>query len=338
MNLYLESGYCDIKSIIELGLPFTFVIGGRGTGKTYGALKYAIETKTRILLMRRTQTQTDLINNPDFSPFKSIEHDMDITVTIQAATKYSRKIILDSDDEEFLLGYTCALSTISNLRGFDASDVKLLIYDEFIPERHERLMKEEGDAFKHAYETINRNRELKGDKPLQVLALANPLDIANPIFRKLELIDICDKMKIRNKNVYISNARGLAIIMLDDSPISQMKKTTALYKLTENSSFNDMALSNDFAYNSNENISSRKLIEYRLIVGIGDIYIYKHKSKKEYYVSIHKQGDAPYYSDDEINLDRFITKYGKKFYMYYMANRFIFESQLAKTTFEWYIT
>ena len=40
MNIYLNSGYCDIESIIKAGLTFNFIVGGRGTGKTYGALKF----------------------------------------------------------------------------------------------------------------------------------------------------------------------------------------------------------------------------------------------------------------------------------------------------------
>ena len=45
-----------------------------------------------------------------------------------------------------------ALSTVSNLRGFDMSDCTLLIYDEFIPEPHERPLKNEAAALFNAYE------------------------------------------------------------------------------------------------------------------------------------------------------------------------------------------
>ena len=62
MKRFLESGYADIESILSVGVPFIFLIGGRGTGKTYGALKYAVTHKRKIMLMRRTQSQADLIN------------------------------------------------------------------------------------------------------------------------------------------------------------------------------------------------------------------------------------------------------------------------------------
>jgi hypothetical protein len=47
----------------------------------------------------------------------------------------------DAEEMPHPIGYTCALSTLSNMRGFDASDIQLLICDEFIPEKHERLLK-----------------------------------------------------------------------------------------------------------------------------------------------------------------------------------------------------
>ena len=59
--LYLDNGYLNIPYVLGYKMPFTFVIGGRGTGKTYGALKYAIENKLNIALIRRTQTQIDML-------------------------------------------------------------------------------------------------------------------------------------------------------------------------------------------------------------------------------------------------------------------------------------
>ena len=42
MGLYLPNGYVDIRWILAQGLPFNFLVGGRGTGKTYGALKVVV--------------------------------------------------------------------------------------------------------------------------------------------------------------------------------------------------------------------------------------------------------------------------------------------------------
>lgn len=337
MRRFLDNGYCDIESIINLKMPFTFIVGGRGTGKTYGALKYVIENRKTIMLMRRTQAQTDLINKPDFSPFKVLERDLDIKIDIKPASKYSASILRYIDDTPVMIGYTCALSTISNMRGFDASDVEFLIYDEFIPEKHERPLKNEGSAFLNAYETINRNRELSGGDPVRVLALANALDIANPLFMDLDIVRICEQMKRKRNYIYINQERGLAVIMLDGSEISEKKSKTALYKLTDNKEFNSMSLSNEFAYNSNENVQSMNLKEFKPICGIDKVTVYKHKNKSMYYVSEHRSGNIPIFNNDDVNISRFKSQFGRKFYTRYMANQFKFENLVVKSVFEWYV-
>ena len=72
LNLYHESGFADIPAILKRGMTFNFVIGGRGTGKTYGALKEVLESDIMFCLMRRTQAQLDTIAKVDTNPFKSV--------------------------------------------------------------------------------------------------------------------------------------------------------------------------------------------------------------------------------------------------------------------------
>lgn len=50
MKLYLDNGYVNMSAIIELGLPFNFVVAGRGTGKTYGTLKQWSKISTALSL------------------------------------------------------------------------------------------------------------------------------------------------------------------------------------------------------------------------------------------------------------------------------------------------
>ena len=335
MSIYLDNGYIDINKILSYRIPFNFIVGGRGTGKTYGALLTAYENDIRFILMRRTQTQCDLINKPEFNPYKVINSDTSSSVTVKAISKYNAKIIEEHEDSEKILGYTCALSTISNMRGFDASDVKLLIYDEFIPEKHERPLKNEGSAFLNAYETINRNREINGSDPLQVLCLANAFNIANPIFLELGLVGRCEKMKNSGQELFIDQQRGILIVMIQRSQISKAKADTALYRVSTGS-YSDMALSNDFIYNSSENIKSLSLNEFRLLCTIGEISIYKHKSDKRYYISEHRTGSAPIFTSDEVNLKRYRKKYGILLYTAYMRNSITFENMLTKSLFELY--
>lgn len=331
-KIYLPSGYLNIRGILSYKCTFNFIVGGRATGKTYGALSTVLDDNIKFMLMRRTQAQADLINKPDFSPFKPVCDDKHIEIATAPVSKYNAKFIKD----EAVIGYTCALSTIANMRGFDASDVKLLIYDEFIPERHERPIKNEGSAFLNAYETMNRNRELKGKRPLTVLCLANAFDIANPIFLELGLVGTAEKMKQNGRELYIDREKSILILMPDSKKILKEKNETALYKLTEGSEFSKMALNNEFIYNPTDNIKSMPLREFRPVVTVGEITIYKHKSKRLYYVSEHRTGDPPKFTTDEISLKRYLKNYGMRFYRLYMQNCFRFENMLTKSLFELY--
>lgn len=338
MSIYQDNGYVDIRKIKGYGLPFNFVVGGRATGKTYTSLLTEVEDAETFILMRRTQSQADLINKPEFSPFKKICADKHWNICSEPVTKYNAafyfaEIEPDGNGKNIAhglpLGYTCALSTISNIRGFDASDVRTLIFDEFIPEKHERPIKNEGAAFLNAYETINRNRELNGEKPLQVLALANANNMANPIFLELGLVKIADKMRQRGQEVSIDRERGVGLFLLNNSPISEQKRETALYRLARNNEFARMSLSNDFAFDEIGNIKSQNLKEYKLICTVGEISLYKHKSNNVYYVSTHRTGTGPVYGSGVIDLARFSRNYSW-FWLEYMRNNVIFEEYLCE--------
>ena len=292
MKIFDTSGYVNVKGILEEWYPFNFLVGGRGTGKTYTTLKVAKEEGRKFMLMRRTQSQADLISKPEFSVFKPLNEDLGWNVQVRRISKYNSAFYEPMQDEDDIgreIGYTCALSTISNMRGFDASDIELLIYDEFIPEKHERLLKNEADAIFNAYETMNRNREIKGIAPIQMICLANANDITNPVFESLKLIRIADKMQKGNTDRWTDEKRGIQLIMLHRSPISKRKANTVLYNLTEGSDFANMALDNDFNVDR-QHVKPRPLSEYTPVCSLGELCLYRHKSDHRMYASTHLSG------------------------------------------------
>ena len=292
MKIYDTAGYVNVRGILAEGYPFNFLVGGRGTGKTYTALMVAKEDERKFMLMRRTQSQADLISKPEFSVFKPLNQDLGWNVCVKRISKYNSAFYIpDLHDEkiEHQIGYTCALSTIANMRGFDASDIELLIYDEFIPEKHERLLKNEADALFNAYETMNRNREIKGIAPIQMLCLANANDVTNPVFESLKLIRIADRMQKGNADRWTDDRRGIQLIMLHRSPISSQKAGTVLYQLTEGSEFAAMAIENDFEIDW-LHIRPRPLSEYIPVCCIGELCIYRHKSENRLYATTHLSG------------------------------------------------
>ena len=340
MGLYLKNGYADIPGILKRGMTFNFCIGGRGTGKTYGALRYVLDNGIKFCLMRRTQSQLETIARTDTSPLKTPVRDMCVDWTCEPAPigksvyGYFRTTI-DADGKPVqgdLMGYAIALSTVANLRGFDMSDVDLLIYDEFIPETHERSMKNESDAFLNCYETINRNRELQGKKPVQVLCLANANDFACPLLIGLGLVSTVERMITRGKTEYTNPQKSVGIFLLTDSPISEKKAVTALYKLTGGTAFSDMAIKNAFAGTNDPDVYSVRLDEYSPIVIVGECCVYKHKSASLYYVSAHVSGNVGRYSGDGVDMKRFLATHSNLI-LAVMSGKVIYESHLIKALF-----
>lgn len=325
--------------IININTPWVCVIGARGTGKTFGAIKYALDSGRPFIFMRRTQTQIDLIKNDSFSPFQAI----DPTIVVKNINKNLTGVYrgeFDSEKQKLQpvgapIGYLMALTTVSNIRGFDASDISLILFDEFCPEKHERAIKNEDLAVLNCYETINRNREVTGQDPVKMVLLANSNDLVNPLFVGLKLVKIAEKLQKSRDNVYINNDRGLAIVMVKDSPISKMKKQTALYKLAGEGDFSEMALNNAFIEDIGDYIKSMPLNEYKPLVFVGELSIYQHKSRKEIYVSDHRTGSAEEIDVSDIGLARFRRNY-YFVWLLYLQRKVIFESYLLQKIFENY--
>ena len=336
MDIYDKNGYLDFDRIMEDQNPFIFIMGARAIGKTYGSIKYMLDHSIKFIYMRRTQTQVDLIKTPALNPFKPLEAEGYETVTRPIAKNVTGVYSLDEDKPSGpALAYILALSTVSNIRGFDASDVDVMIYDEFIGEKHEKSISNEGLAFLNAIETIARNRELKGQKPLKVICLSNTNDLVNPIFIELKLVTVVEKMIKDNSDYKNIKDRGVSIYLLHNSPISRQKASTSLYKLAGEGVFSGMALDNDFSQEYMAMVKSQSLKEYKAMVVAGELCIYKHKSKRQYYVTAHVSGKPEVYDSSEIEIRRFTTDY-YFLKLSYLARHIYFETYLLQILFERY--
>lgn len=322
LNLYLDNGYVDIKSILRFAkrndCPTIFITGGRGTGKTFSTLQYMLKEKMLFVYLRRKQTQVDIINKQEFSPFKPIAKHMKREIVSRPVTKFNAGFYYgewnDEKEKHEPIGeplcYTAGLTTVSSLRSIGIlDDCKALVYDEFIPEKHEARIKNEAGAFLNCIETIGRNRELQGKEPLLTICLANAMDIGNAIFTELELIDIADKMEQKDLSYVVLKDRGILLVRLAHSPISTMKKKTALYRMTKGTQFYDMSVENYYAFEEKGKIKNFPIKEFYLYCQIGDLFVYHHKSSDFYYVSSHKSGNTKnVYLDTSIEKVRFKTE------------------------------
>ena len=331
MKIYDDKGYPNIEEWMEQSIPFHFVVGGRGTGKTFSSLLFAYKYGLKFMFIRNSQTQIERLMKPQYNVFKKINAVMDINVQVE---KDGKTGIFKEEDRE--IGYLAALSTFSNFRGPDLSDVDLVIFDEFIPESHERVVKDSARVFFDCYETIARNRELEGQPPLPVLFLANSNKLDNPMFVELGLVREAEKMMKKGLEYKINKDRGYMIIFLNRSPISEAKKETALYRLIgEDSAYYHMSLSNSFNIAETELIRPMKLTEYKPVVNVGEITVYQHKSNGSYYISGHEIRTKDVYKSTAQDLERFRRRYSW-LWIRYLQELIYFEDYMSLALFDIY--
>lgn len=342
MKLYDKNGYVNIKEILQHPAIFIFIYGGRGTGKTYGTLQEMITGKHKFIYLRRLATQVDIVKKDDMQPFKTLNMDKGWKIKPFTVNKYVSSFYdYDYNEDDKIIpvgepyGLLSSLSTFSNLRGVDGSDIDTMILDEFIPELNERPIKGEADALFNAYETINRNRELNDLPPVKLICLANSNRIDNPLFMELNLVRKAEKIRSSGKDFIYDDKRHMLLIDLYRSKISEEKSNTALYELTKGTDFYNMAIKNVFINEERGRIETKPIKEYKPIVAIGELTIYKHKSRKEYYVTEFRSGSPKTYGSGEKERERFRKDYN---YLYraYLKKQVIFEEYINEIIFDKY--
>lgn len=300
-KLYLPSGYINMGAVLADPHPFIILVGARGTGKTFGALDRAAALNLRFLYFRRTAKIVELITDPAMHVFKPINSLEGWNIQPEGSKGLIRFV---DQDTEAVKGYAAGLSTFANVRGFDSSDVKLIIYDEFIPEPTERVMFNAWTALLNAIETVGRNRELSGADPVKVLLLSNSDLIYSDIIAGLGIGDKLLMMQETGTEQLVVSPE-LLLIRPASSEFKDVKSRTALYRLTAGSDFADIALDNRFPIEDRSRIRKEPLKEYIPLAAVSGICIYRHKTIDRFYISSRVSGSPTVYDSTAADLKRF---------------------------------
>ena len=322
MNIYLPNGYLNVPLVMRplYTNPFIFnkiiMVGSRGTGKSFGVLdELSINHSEKYFYIRTQVSELDLMKDPELNPYNALNRLRGTDFEIVKGANNTTRSLISGDKRVAMLG---ALANMSKVRGMDAFEYKALFYDEFIPEPHVRKLKKQGTAIKALFETLNRNRELEGEPPMRLIMCANSDDLNNDVLITYDVLDDLLEMRDRGLEVKDFPERGLRLVYTLFSPIAKAKAQTANYKGQEGSDYNRMALDNEFTGYYRGNLKSQDLKNYKPVVSITGLCIYRSKTDKTYYVTRHMSGEFPeIYGGTDFERGRFQRKYFKLLDTYY---------------------
>ena len=323
MKKYFYDVEDDLKKYPEAIIYI--ILGGRNTGKTFSTLKYHYENDKRFIFIKRTIEDIKLLlasdkyesigkEQVDLSPFKSINREYgynvgayDIDKTNGIGAFYNRGE--EGEAVGNIVGYLLALSAVYKFKGFDLSDVESIIFDEFIPNKWERVRRDEGTQLLELYKTVSRAREHKGLDPLKLICLANSTDIACPIIQEFELINDIAEMEVNQEEyLYIEERRILIHKIKDSKEFYDTEAQSPIYKAMAGTKWVDMALENKFAYNDFSQISKKKLKNYqcRFYFNYRNqyYYCYYNEDNNHYYINQIRDNKCEKFYDLDIEIDQ----------------------------------
>lgn len=278
----------DVKSDIEdPRASILIAIGGRGIGKTYSALQWARQFQN-ILYIRNREKEIKLCCTSKGNPYKRLNRDKGCQYTFTHKEGLYNIVDLSEKDDNGNprdCGTAVAMSVCSDVKGFDFSDCDAFIYDEFIPKKGTVIRGNLGDNFLDFYETASRNREILGEGVLKGILLSNPSTLESSVLAALNVQDEVERMIRTGTKKLTLPKRRIKIVMPDCPELKKLKSETTIYQAAgSDSRFAKYALDNEFTEVSMQNVVKRKITEYTALCAYEDMYIYKHKSRTEYYV------------------------------------------------------
>lgn len=311
---------------------FFIFISARGPGKTYSTLKYALDEQMYLVYFRRTLDELQRCTSEQYNPYKPINIDTGSDVHFKT-TKTDAFIYSESTDN--IIGSAAAMSTFDNARGISVPECKLIFYDEFIRKPAQRKIRGEADIFFNAYESINRNKELLGEPAVKCVLASNAVNLDSEILAEFNIVHDIEVMISTGQELKYYPDKGIVVCLPKCKAFREQKENTALYRATRGTKYEAHALNNEFTYNDFSGITQVKAIsEYLCLCSIEDIYIYKHKSRKEFYAC---QVRADSIRFTERSLIQFMRHYGIMLREEYFSGNLYFSDYQTKNRLTEYL-
>lgn len=234
-----NSMYWDGHDILTMNAMFMFVIGGRGTGKTYDTkkkrIKHFIKTGKEFIYLRRYKTEFE-----DKSIFFAdlLEEFPEWEFKVEGMKCYMRHVTEDDKKPEKwrLVCYLITLANALTKKSVPYPNVDYIIFDEFIIDKGNiHYLNNEVKQFQDFYNTVDRFQDR-----VKVMFLANAVSIVNPYF-------IAYKLKPRKNARFLRAHKGyMTVEMVDSEKFRQHVDNTRFGQMIKGTSYYDYAVGNTF--------------------------------------------------------------------------------------------
>lgn len=230
-----------------------FVVGGRGTGKTFSFKKWAItDPRYETVWIRRYQDDVERLEKKFLSDL------------------YGEGVLTPEDDvriEDHVLYigkspkiYFVGLNTARKVKSQSFHNVDKIIYDEvFELEKNAKYLKMEVDLFLELLETVNRLR-VDGRREVRCFFLSNKTTFVNPYFTYWGIIPFEGEFKTFKD--------GLIVVQnYENESFKEVKRQTNFGRLVAGTKYGDYAVENKVWLDDN-GLLEKKPANCRLICNI----------------------------------------------------------------------
>ena len=235
------SMYWSGHDLLTRNAMFNFVVGGRGTGKTYDSkktrIKHFIKTGKQFIYLRRYKSEFE--DKQEF--FQDIADEFpQWEFKVEGMKGYMRHAVEDGEKPEKwrLVVFFITLANALTKKSVPYPDVDFIVFDEFIIDKGSlHYLQNEIKAFQDFYNTVDRFQDR-----VKVLFLANAVALTNPYF-------IGFKLKPRKGKRFLMAHKGYMCVEIvqsdkfrahvDNTRFGQMIRGTAYYDYAVGNAFHD---------------------------------------------------------------------------------------------------
>jgi hypothetical protein len=284
-GMLTEADYYDGHDILSVNAMWNFILGARGLGKTYWALRFVIRkyinNGEQFIYLRRTEEEVKKVRTKLFDDMKTVfpayafrVEGMDLQICRNP--KASKKEIVWEN-----MGAIMALSTSGGLKSIPYPHVNWILFEEIFPNKGgQGYLPNETEQFQELYSTIDRWHDR-----VRLIALSNAVSLSNPYFAIYGL-------EVENQRTTVRKyANGyIAVEMADYKGFSSKVKETRFGQFISNQEYAKYAMDNQFK-DAGDNMLrplSRSDDSYSFTIQseMGDFRIWSHQdmvSMESYY-------------------------------------------------------